>query len=128
MQRRQALRVGAGILAGSLSVTAGCVGIGTQSTAPIKLNNDTTSKVFIRVLTETVDGDFWREIEIIIPNNGTHNDPWFKEMFVDEGEYRVTVVTDDATTETMVTHPSNEWDYLSISVSQSGITIRDLSR
>lgn len=127
MHRRQALRAGVGLLVGSLPAISGCLGVGAQATAPIKLNNDTGSEVFIRVTTETIDGDFWREIEVVIPDNGTKNDPWFKEMFVDEGDYQVSVTTTDDTAETRVTHPSSEWDYLSISVKPSGITTQTLT-
>ena len=122
MRRRQALRLGAGVVAGSLSVTAGCAGIGTQATAAIKLNNNTDSAVFFRVDTETTEGAFSREIEVILPWNGRGNDPWFKEMFVDRGEYQVRVRADTVVNETTVTHPSGDWDYVSISMSESGLT------
>ncbi len=128
MRRRQALRASLRLVAAGLPAIAGCAGIGTQPTAPIKLNNETNSAVFVRVNTETMDGEFWREIEIIIPDNGAGNDPWFKEMFVDNGEYRVGVMTRDETAETRLTHPSGEWDYLSISVTPSGITTRTVER
>ncbi|SFR98095.1 hypothetical protein SAMN05216559_1970 [Halomicrobium zhouii] len=124
MRRRQVLRASSALIAAGLPAITGCLGFGTQATAPIKLNNDTTSEVFFRVNTETLDGEFWREIEVTIPDNGFKNDPWFKEMFVDEGDYTVKIMTTDETAETQVTHPSNEWDYLSISANSSGISIQ----
>lgn len=108
MRRRQALRTGTALATSGLATIAGCAGVGTNPTAPIKINNDTTSEVFVRVNTEILDGDFWREVEIIIPNNGVENDPWFKEMFVDEGDYRVHIETATQSTETRVTHPSSD--------------------
>jgi hypothetical protein len=128
MRRRQALRLGGAGLVGLLTTSAGCTALSGAATAPVKLDNDTQSTVQFEVRTAVEDGSFSRDIEVVLPDNGEANDPWFKQMFVDDGTYRVTATTADHSAETTVTHPSRDWDYLVVTARPSGLSLQLLER
>lgn len=128
MRRRRTLRLGGAGLVGLLTTGAGCTALSGAATAPVKFDNDTQSTVRFELRTEVEDGSFSRDIEVILPDNGEANDPWFKQAFVDEGVYRVTATTAEHSAETTVTHPSRDWDYLVVTARPSGVSLQPSER
>jgi hypothetical protein len=120
VRRRHALRLDGAGLFGLLTTSAGCTALSGAATAPTRFDDDTRSAVRSEIRTALEDGPFSRDIEVVLPDTGEANDPWLREVFVDEGSDRVTATT--------VTPPSRDWDHPVVTARPSGRSLQALER
>lgn len=128
MRRRHALRLDGAGLFGLLTTSAGCTALSGAATAPTRFDDDTRSAVRSEIRTALEDGPFSRDIEVVLPDTGEANDPWLREVFVDEGSDRVTATTAEHSAETTVTPPSRDWDHPVVTARPSGRSLQALER